>query len=338
MQIFNRDIMPNDATVKNYQDIEALVDVTVLQEKFREHDKLAITAKGRYHKLGQVGILLVALSAIFTIAEVLVLPQVFKNPVLTYVAASMAGTGVLIQCFIIFTSQKKKWLLNRFASERIRSLFFQAYAHAANAKDAAHLRELVNDFAQSRLTKLDNELNAGLSVLSNFSPSRVLETLPRRKRPANRELTDRAIEAFLELRVNYQLNFARSEIKKFKSRRRIFNSTQDMIYLAAAIFTFLSLALKIFGTAGLAISTHWIDFMAITLFIMGSTEAIMDNALLEDHSESRYDQYAREIESAIADDPELKKDLPALVEKIERICLGELDRFCAAAEKISYRF
>ena len=315
-----------------------MLKMDALQTEFQNRDRLAKAAKRRYHQLGQFGIVLVALSAIFTIAEVLVLPQVFKNPILTYVAASMAGAGVLIQCFIIFTSQKKKWLLNRFACERLRSLFFQSYALGAKAENTKHLAELVENYVNSNLVKLDNELNAGLAVMTNFTPVRTLENLPRRQRPANRELTNRVIEAFLELRVNYQLNFARSEIGKFKARRRVFNSTQDMIYLAAAVFTFMSLAMKLFGDNVFFISTNWIDFMAITLFIMGSTEAIMDNALLEDHSESRYDQYVRELESTVMDDPDLKSNLSDLVFRVEKICLRELDRFCAAAEKISYRF
>ncbi len=338
MQTPNRDLFNTDATQDHYKGIAPLIVSPLLDGAFRAHDRAANLAKKRYHRLGQLAIVLVAMSAIFTIAEALVLPQVFQNVALTYVAVTMAGIGLFLQIYLITTKQKQKWLVNRFASERIRSLKFQAYLFTQDAADINILDSLTQVFTREKLAKLENELNMGIAVLRNFSPSKIIDSLPAAKPSQNTALSDLAFEAYDELRVQYQRNFALAEVAAFTGRRRIFNSTQDMIYLGAAVFAFLSLGAKIGGSLGWAIDTGWIDFIAVTLFVMGASEAIMDNALLEEQSQTRYEQYARDIDEAAARHSAKGGTFSDLVLDMEQICLNELDLFCRAAERISYRF
>jgi len=124
-------------------------------------------------------------------------------------------------------------------------------------------------------------------------------------------------------------------------RRRVFESTQDMIYLAAAAFAFLALLAKAVEATGTsAFPTHalaWIDFLAVTLFIAGASKSIMDNASIEEQSRSRYAQYIRDIEAVALDASQKGARLPQIVDAMETVALGELDLFCRAAERISYR-
>jgi hypothetical protein len=338
MQVANRDLFVTDAVQKQYANIQALINSDLLDEAFLKHDKIANRAKYQYHRLGKLAIILVAISAIFTLAEALILNDSLSGFLPTLIAATMAGTGIILQCYLILTKQKTKWLVNRFASERIRSLKFQAYQLAFSASDADELNTLVSAFVHKQFSKLNNELNAGIAVLKNFSPRMGLEIVKAPAKPKNSNMSDMAFEAYHDLRVNYQRNFALSEVTKFQSRRRLFNSTQDMIYLGAAIFAFLSLGAKISERFGFIIDTGWIDFVAVTLFVLGATEAIMDNATLEEQSQTRYEQYSRDIDVLLSEKANLRKKLPDLVAGIERICLNELDNFCRAADRISYRF
>ena len=292
----NRDIFAAKASQDYYHAIGPLLTSPLLDTEFQKRDKAANQAKSRYHKLGQFAIVLVAMSAIFTIAEALILSGIFKNVILTFAVAVMAGIGITLQLYLILTKQKTKWLLNRFATERLRSLKFQAFSLADHAESTQDLKKLVEAYMWDKLAKLDNELNTGIAVLRNFKPSDVLEKREQSQLSKNAELTNLAREAYMELRVNYQKNFALSEITSFTGRRRIFNSSQDMIYLAAAVFAFISLGAKIVDHFGSGIDTGWIDFLAVTLFVLGATEAIMDNALLEEQSQTRFEQYARDID------------------------------------------
>lgn len=334
----NRDLFATDATQSQYKLIEPLIHLPLLDDKFLDHDRKAIAAKKRYHYLGQLAILLVAASAIFTIAEALILQGLLNNVILKFAAVTMAGVGIILQWYLIGTKQKKKWILNRFAAERLRSLKFQTFLMAHIAKNTDDLEENANVFARKYIAKLDNEMNAGIAVLRNFSPNRVMHEIDIPDKPQTASLAEKAQEAYKELRIDYQRNFALSEVATFSGRRRLFNSTQDMIYLGAATFAFISLGVKIMEPVLGDLNTAWIDFTAVTLFILGSTEAIMDNALLEEQSQTRYEQYARDIDEVTSSGDDKTPSLKQMVFDMERICLNELDLFCRAADRISYRF
>jgi hypothetical protein len=338
MQTPNRDMFVTESTQRQFKTVAPLIVAPEIDQEFLKRNKAANTAKRRYHRFGQLAIVLVAMSAIFTIAEALILPEFLNNIALKFAAVGMAGTGITLQCILILTKQKQKWLINRFAAERLRSLKFQAFILAQTAQDTKDLQNLVQSFSQKELARLENELNTGIAVLRNFSPVKALTDIAAPAKPKNADLASLAREAYTELRVQYQKNFALSEVTNFSGRRRWFNSTQDMIYLAAAAFTFLSIGIKLAGPNVIGIDTGWIDFLAVTLFVLGATEAIMDNALLEEQSQTRFEQYVRDIEE-IANGPKLgETNLSRLVLDMERICLNELDVFCRAADRISYRF
>jgi len=256
----NQDLFVGAETLNQYTDIAPLIECEVLDQAFLDHDKAAKRAKRQYHRLGTLSILLVASSAIFTLAEALVLPKSLTGILPTLIAAAMAGVGIILQCYLIFTKQKTKWLTHRFASERIRSLKFQAYQLVEQAQDIADLERRTSKFVSKNFMKLNNEMNAGISVLKNFYPLKALDVQMHDQKPKNPTLVKQAMEAYQGLRIDYQRNFALSEVTKFRSRRRIFNSTQDMIYLGAAIFAFVSLGAKISGQFGLTINTANIFF------------------------------------------------------------------------------
>jgi len=338
MIVANQDLFVGEETLRQYDDIAPLIQSEALDQAFLHHDKAAKKAKHQYHRLGTLSILLVASSAIFTLAEALVLPASLTGILPTLIAAAMAGVGIILQCYLLFTKQKTKWLTHRFASERIRSLKFQAYQLVIDAQDKDDLKNHVSDFVSKNFMKLNNEMNAGIAVLKNFYPLKALDEQPYNQMSKNPNLVAQASEAYQVLRIDYQRNFALSEVTKFQSRRRIFNSTQDMIYLGAAIFAFISLGAKISEQFGLTIHTGWIDFLAVTLFVLGATEAIMDNATLEEQSQTRYEQYARDIDVLEAEANRAQTSFSERVIAMERICLNELDHFCRAADRISYRF
>lgn len=338
MKISNRDMFVSEASQEQYKEIMPLLEIPALDAEFLKRDKLAKKAKKRYHYLGQLAIIFVASSAIFSIADALILKNFLDNIIFKYIAVGVAGLGITLQCYLFFTKQKLKWLLNRFRTERLRSLKFQTYLLVQSAADTEDLKRLTEAFTTKKMAQLENDMNAGIAVLRNFSPSSLLDELSAPSKAKNSSLAKQARDAYLDLRVRYQRNFALSEVASFAGRRRFFNSSQDMIYLGAAIFSFLSLGAKVTDPSGLGINTAWIDFLAVTLFVLGATESIRDNALLEGQSQTRFEQYARAIDETTSGTNPGGTNLKHLIFEMERICLDELDLFCRAAERISYRF
>ncbi|MEM7005685.1 MAG: hypothetical protein AAGF33_08050 [Pseudomonadota bacterium] len=319
-----------------YADIGILIDNPVLDEAFVRHENLAVKAKRRYHRLGRFAIALIAFSSIYTLAEALILPTYAIDGIISAATLALAGVGIVLQLYLIYTHQKEVWLVNRYAVERLRSLKFQSFhlAHIADTKDT--LIFAAKDYVTKSVTRLENELNAGEAVIRSFQPVLAVNIPPTQTRPANPELAKIASDAFLELRVAYQKRFAQSELSQYANRRRVFNSSQDMIYLFAAAFAFISLGAKLLGQFDVQINTGWFDFFAVALFILGATKSILDNASIEEQSETRFEQYIRDIDQITADSGKTPH-LPTLVTEMELLCMQELDNFCRAAERISYR-
>ncbi|MGB3626678.1 MAG: hypothetical protein WA989_12665 [Henriciella sp.] len=338
MRTSNRDVFPAEATLSIHEPISGLLETPELDQEFLRRDAIAMKAKRRFHTFGQSAIVLIAVSAIYTIAETLLFSDWAYRNITSLIAVLMAGIGIGFQAYIMLTDQKPKWLLNRYAVERLRSLKFQAFALAQEAKDSAALRAAANDHARRGLALLQNELNAGIAVVRTFSPARAMIVHPKTRKPVNPEITAEARAAYGDLRVDYQKRFAQSELESFSSRRRLLSSSQDIIYLCAATFAFLALGAKLASHFGMDFQTAWIDFMAVCFFILGATEAIMDNATLEEQSRTRYEQYVRDIEALAAKAESKTVPLSQIVADMERLSLEELDKFCRAATRISYRF
>ncbi|GLQ21490.1 hypothetical protein ACFFUB_10330 [Algimonas porphyrae] len=338
MEIANRDMFPSDATRARFDRIEPLLDNPVLDSAFIHHDALALSGKSVYHRVGRFAILLIAISAVYTIADALVLDAGDWTRILTLGAAVLAIVGIGLQAFIIVTRQKEKWLLNRFASERIRSLKFQSFHLGDNAADRDSLAEQVASFSSAQLSRLENDLNTGMAVMERFNPDTALKTPPHaRLDNADPAIASQSLEAYEELRIRYQSNFAIGEVAHLRGRLRAVTSLQDVMYFSAAAFAFLSLAVKLVDTAHI-IPTDWVDFLAVTLFVSGATKAITDNALLEEQSQGRYETYLRNLDHASASASGSGADLDTLVDAIERVALNELDLFCQDALRVSYRF
>ena len=338
MNIANRDMFPSDATQARFADIGPLLENSLLDEAFHQHEAKAVRAKRIYHRVGRFAILLIAISAIYTISDALVLDATRWTTSLTLGAAVLAILGIAMQAMIIVTRQKQVWLLNRFACERIRSLKFQSFHLGDNVRDKTGLQTAVTEFTSRHLSRLENDLNAGMAVLERFSPDKALDTPGHEKLgDADPTMAAQAREAFEELRVRYQINFASSEVASLRGKMRSVTSLQDVMYFSAVTLAFISLGIKIFDPAH-DLPTHWVDFAAITLFISGATKAITDNALLQEQSQGRYETYIGALEHAMIVANGRRVSLDELVDAIERVCLVELDLFCQDALRVSYRF
>lgn len=338
MEIPNRDMFPSDATRARFSKIAPLLDNPLFDDAFRRHEAKAVRAKRLYHRVGRFAVFLIAISAVYTMAETLVLQPSRWTPTLTLTFALFAIIGISLQSFIILTRQKETWLLNRFACERLRSLKFQSFHLGDEAQDQTALTKAVKEFSQKHLSRLDNDLNTGMAMLERFNATKALDTPTHQDcADADPDIAAQAREAFEELRFHYQVNFASSEVARLKGKLRSVASLQDFMYFSAIGLAILSLGIKIFDPEHL-LPTNVIDFLAITLFVAGATKTIVDNALLQEQSQGRYETYIASLEHAFMKAKGDAVSLDALVDGIERVSLVELEHFCQDVLHVSYRF
>lgn len=331
----NRDVFPDLVNDPAFSSIACLLTNPALDAAFLEYEERAKTAKRRFHTYGRWAIALITLAAIYSVVETIFILEFAGGFWLSLAAALGASLGIVIQLWIFISKQKEKWLLNRFAAERVRSLKFQAYQCAAHARDPEELEQAVKSFTKSSLSELKEELNAGASAAFTFTPRKGICRWTKDGSGTSDELLALARQAFQRLRINYQLRFAQSELERIKRAQRLFSGVEDFLYIAAAIAAVIALGTKSLVIAGLAQPLAIIDFVPIALFILGASVAIINNATLDDPSEVRFDVYVRDLEDGSAK----AGDVPfvSLIEDIELICLDELDNFCRSIEMISYR-
>lgn len=335
MPEYNRDIQPTQETQDLYAEIGPLIKNELLEQAFSKRERDAAAAKRQYHRLGRIAILLIAASAIYTVAEGLVLDGANLPHEIALVAAGLAVAGVLLQLYLLVSGRKQVWLLNRYAAERLRSIKFQAFPLAAIASDTTELGGLANAYYTEAITRLNNEVANGAIAITQFSPTRALGLAQDDDGP-NAALTAQANKAYLDLRTEFQRKFAGGERVRLDDRARWSHSSSDVLYLLAALFVAVALALKVVPVTQ-SFWGHWADFVAVVLFIVSLSVAVLENAAIDEESRSRYAAYEEEL-TALIDEARLS-DLPlaTLVRRTELLALRELADFCRSAQRITYR-
>jgi hypothetical protein len=333
----NIDMFPQQAAIDAYPSAAPLIVNPIIDDAFIQHENAANRAKRIYHNVGRFAILLIALSAIFTLAEALLLPHTTVVRLASAIFAGLALFGIVLQLAVVFSRQKRRWLINRFAAERLRSIKFYGFAVADSASNLNELQRLADEFYRKALAQLANELHRGLTALDKFAPSAgvaaMRSLLPdSQSKPGNEKLSVEARQAYLELRVRYQQTFAAREAARLKTDKRMLEVSSDLLYLIGAAVVVAALAFRFmrWGTTEL-------DFLAVVFFVAGLSVAILENASLNPVSQSRYERYAAEAGDVEREIASKRLEFGPMIETMETLALAELDDFCRAASLISYR-
>lgn len=337
MQEANRDLFPTEDTIQLFESIRPLLVNKQVDDAFIKHNETSLAAKNIYHLLGRLGTALIALSAIYTVADALVIPTYSGSILIGAAMGLAAGLGIVIQLYILITSKKRVWLLNRYAAERLRAIKFQAFLLASSASDEADLEAKSAAYIHEKITHLSNELNSDMAALDRFSPSQALQLVEAPSQATNSHLEVSARAAYQELRVIYQKRFAASELRRLDRQQRVINTSADLLYLVAAFLVFGSLVLKVVIPSGLSLVSNWLDFLAVTTFIIGVSKEILENATLGEQSKIRFEQYGNDIDEIERDLANPNVAFSSIIERTERVVFNELDDFCRASQKINYR-
>ncbi|MDP1554512.1 MAG: hypothetical protein Q8L84_03545 [Hyphomonas sp.] len=329
----NRDLFPAADMRARFASIGPLLTNEPVDSAFLRHEDKSVAAKRLYHRLGLASVVLISGSAVYTIAETLLFHGL-ASPYLSLAMALAAMLGISSQVFMLAAKLRSKWLVNRFACERLRSMKFQAFALAAGARTEAELAEAVAAFTRVELTRLENELNVGIAIFENFVPERIIPDNTPPQVPGDPVIIREATTAFRELRIQYQDRFALRELHRLRENRRFFHSAADFIYFAGACLVLLSLLAKIIP--GMAAISAWVDFLAISAFVASLSKLVLDSASLTDPSAARFVRYREDI-ARVVDSIDKGASLDQYVPAMERIALGELEQFCDASKSINYR-
>lgn len=315
-----------------FPNITPLLKNEAIETAFMRHEVLSVSGKKRFHQLGLVSMVLIAGSAIYTIAEALLFKDA-GNQIISILGAIGAAVGISAQVYSLAARVKSRWLVNRFACERLRSIKFQMYSLAASARDEAELAARTRQLTAVELARLESELNMGISIFEAFVPEKCVIVPAPGPGPANPDITSEAMTAFRELRLLYQDRYAAAELHRLREHRRAFHSAADILYFSGACLVLLSLLAK--TVPGVEIS-NWVDFLATSAFVLSISKSVLDSTSLTDPSAARFVRYREDI-AEVQRRIEHGGTLDEVVPQMERIALGELEEFCDASKSINYR-
>lgn len=332
MQEPNRDVFPTPAMLERFPNITPLLKNETIETAFLRHEAAAVSGKKQFHLLGLISMVLIAGSAIYTIAEALLFKGA-SNQIVSLVAALCAAIGIIAQVYSLTAKVKSRWLVNRFACERLRSIKFQMFSLAASARDETELAARVRQLTVVELARLESELNMGISIFEAFVPEKCVIVPAPGAGPAGPAIVSEAMTAYRELRLLYQDRYAASELRRLRENRRAFHSAADILYFSGACLVLLSLLAK--TVPGVPINA-WVDFLATSAFVLSISKSVLDSTSLTDPSAARFVRYREDI-AQVERRIENGDTLDEIVPQMERIALGELEEFCDASKSINYR-
>jgi hypothetical protein len=354
--LFNRDIYPAQGLIDAYPDLVSLTDNKAVDEAFARAEHKAVLWKRLYVRLGSLG-----LGSVFIVMAVLVCTVTLGNAYnigggfswerkwgitptnIEIAVAVIAAIGLVAQSFVFFSSAKQRWLLHRFAAERIRCLKFQAFAVLGESPDRQRLEANVAAFTREKLARLDQELLAGEAAITQFAPSVTLDYASPARGRSNAQLVAEGRKAYDDLRLAIQAQHFELMSRHHLEREHIPAMLAEFSFAGGAIAAVAQIAWTVFGQNDFGLSharaEAWFDFVPLALFVLSAFCAVWRRATGHAVDAERYATYLRQIDrvrqQAQAED---HGDFPAMVLRMETIVLHELGDFCRAAKFSDYLF
>jgi hypothetical protein len=354
--MFNRDIYPARDLIDAYPDLVCLTDNKAIDEAFARAEHQAVLWKRLYVRLGSLG-----LAAVFIVMAVLICSVTLGDVYgigggftwerklgitadrIEIAVAIIAAIGLSAQGFVFFSSAKQRWLLARFAAERIRCLKFQAFAVLGESPDRKRLEANVAAFTREKLARLDQELLAGEAAITQFAPAVTLDyAAPARGRP-NDQLVAEGRKAYDDLRLAIQAQHFELMSRHHLAREHIPAMLAEFSFAGGTIAAVAQIAWTVSGQNGFGLSHQraeaWFDFAPLILFVLSAFCAVWRRATGHAVDAERYGAYLRQVDRLRQQAQEEDgRDFPAMVLKMESIVLHELGDFCRAAKFSDFLF
>ncbi|HTR85399.1 MAG TPA: hypothetical protein VMI56_13035 [Reyranella sp.] len=335
MKAHNLDIHPAGDIVALYPGISALADNTLVKRAFDRYEAAANRSKAVYHRYGALSVWLIAASAIYSVAYGIFDLEFPGRFHVSLFFAACAAVALAIQVWFWRARPKNAWLVARYAAERVRSIKFQGFTTVFTAGDAGDLAARADAYYGAALAELESELNGDVAVLRAFKSDEAIDLVDEPAQPASPALYDNARRAFRALRLDYEERFARSAVEALEERGHLWRGSADYLFVTGALLVLVTIVARAYGFDHAV--QRVLEFVAVSVFILSASLALLEHASLAAVSEQRYREYGRDLEKVRVQVDAAKLGLRAEIEATERLALRELQEFCTSALLISYR-
>jgi hypothetical protein len=312
---------------------KAIAQRSAAFEQTAGRDKQAYTLLGLL-SLGAAIVSITALAYSLTL-----MPEPGGLSVLTLPLAVLGAAGIAAQLGLLASPLKDRWLGARYAAERLRSIKFQAFQHAACA--GTDHEAAVTAFTQRALGALALELVHPAVSMRRFDPDESLGDAPRPAAPLAPERLEELKATYRELRLDYQSAHALNRITQLRGESRLPAAASEISFWAGAALGYLDLVLAFEPLRHLGASWESTrEFWTLFLFALSAILFVLERGRSHDLALERYEDHRLALERAAgvlarAHDAE---SFVECVRQAERAALRELKAFCREADKSTYLF
>lgn len=317
-----------------------MVDNKIIWDAFQVYEEAANRLKRRYELLGRISVICIGVSAIYASYRSFWGGAIWFRA-LDIPAVLLGGIGILLDIYIRWRNLKQRWLANRFAAERLRSVKFQLYALAAATRDRQELESAVRERAQAMVDQIEQDLLLPIGTLNAFHPRSAIDLSPTAalagaSPPANPVLLAQAIRDYREWRVKYQHVFAEQMGRDVAAKQRGYDSLSDALFVLGAAVLIVGFVVR-HVSAGLADAAEFLEATGLAMFVWTAMAKVLSTGASHLANASRYQQYGRDVSRLMHVQPQDSAGFLALVEQMELLALRELDDFWRDAWISSYR-
>jgi len=333
------DIDPPKEFIDVHRDYVELVANKAISQRSAAQEAIAVRDKRWYTFLGVFSLAAAIVSLTALIYSLTLFPEMRKVGWLTVALAGLGALGIAAQCGLLASPVKHRWLAARYTAERLRSIKFLAFQHAACAGEAHETA--VAAFTQRALVALRMEPADTQVALRRFDPDEALGEIPQPSAPLAPERLTELKAMYRELRLDYQAGHALARLTALRGERRLPAATSELSFWAGAALGYIDLVLafeplKRFGESW----ETWRQFGTLFLFTLSAILFVLERGRSHDAAVERYEDHGLALERASAHLTRAQ-DAASFVEAVrmsERAMLRELKAFCREADKSTYLF
>ncbi|MEQ1817811.1 MAG: hypothetical protein ABL871_04310 [Terricaulis sp.] len=344
MEEFNRDMGVSEDFVDAHVAIRPLLSNAKIERWFKRYDRAAVLWKKAYEFFGALSLVCIAAAALYLGYRLALAPTYGVLRELDAAGVIVGAVGLISQLVLIFAQLRDRWLLSRFAAERLRCLKFQAFRALFEPQRDPDLALAVDRHAEREVAGLRQELRAGYTAIGAFSPSATLPVWTA-SREGEADILQQAREVYDDLRIAMQLQHFEGRIEIARKKEQSPGALSDWVFVLASLLTLTELSLN-----GLHLVANfdapeipafiqpWWWFVVWSLFVISAVLAIYGQARVQRVDADRYEQYRREIVEVRNQKVADWTSFASRVYAMELIALRELQDFCRDQRYFGYLF
>lgn len=346
---FNNDIRFDDADLAElkarWPKIASLLVHPSLVEHFDEHERRAIQLKKRVHACGSCAVLLMVPALLYSI---LTTPVPGEWTLWTPAVEVLSVVGIILAFLASsFSRWRRDWLKHRYMTEVLRQWHFANLLDGASVADAM-LDSGLEAYSARREATLEAFLTKHRGAVGEWvnrlrvSGDHILHTgttADRVSLPEDPEVRRELLEAYRELRLDHQLNYAVYKVSD--EDRTILGRSGRSLQKMGQVIAGASLGGALLLSCGAIVQAKVeLGAWALLLTVVGIAVRAWRDGLALDEEQERYEDTAQQLMTIKARWEESAEDSAKLrlAEQIEELMRLELRSFLRAHYRAQFLF